>query len=104
MLSNAIGAIAMIGFIAVPAWAVDPPPPPAPPPPNAALAGACKQDIATLCPDVKPGEGRIAACLKTNRRQLSAGCKEAIKEHRREQHTQPPPGTSPPPTSPPPGN
>jgi hypothetical protein len=32
---------------------------------------------------VQPGEGRIAACLKDKRRQLSDGCKTAIKEQRK---------------------
>ena len=34
---------------------------------------------------VKPGEGRIAACLRGKHRQLSDGCKTALKEQRRKQ-------------------
>jgi Cysteine rich repeat len=105
-LSNPIGATALISFIALSAWAdTPPPPPPMPPPPNAAVVAACKQDMQTLCPNVKPGEGRIAACLKANHRLLSAGCKEAIREHRREHAETPgasPPASPPPPPSAPP--
>jgi hypothetical protein len=50
--------------------------------PGGNIAEACAQDAKTLCPDVKPGDGRIAACFKENRRKLSAGCKDAIKEQR----------------------
>ncbi len=42
-------------------------------------AKACKQDVETLCAGVKPGEGRIAACLKEKQDQVSDGCKTAIK-------------------------
>jgi Cysteine rich repeat len=51
--------------------------------PAAATIEACKADIEKLCPGVQPGEGRIAACLKDKRRQLSDGCKTAIKEQRK---------------------
>lgn len=105
-LSNAIGATAMIGFIGLSAWADTPPPPP-PPPPSAAVGAACKQDMHALCPDVKPGDGRVAACIKTNYRLLSPGCKEAIRENRQERMhppvvTPPPPAGTPPPPPPPP--
>jgi Cysteine rich repeat len=53
---------------------------PAAPP---ALVEACKADVEKLCPGVQPGEGRIAACLKGKHRQLSDGCKTAIKEQRK---------------------
>ena len=37
--------------------------------------GACKADVEKFCKDVKPGEGRIIACLKTHEAELSAECK-----------------------------
>jgi cysteine rich repeat protein len=43
-----------------------------------AARGACKADVEKLCKDVKPGEGRIAQCLKSNEANVSAGCKEAM--------------------------
>jgi hypothetical protein len=47
----------------------------------------CAGDVAKFCGDVKPGEGRIAKCLKQHKDELSPACKmhlaqvkEAIKE------------------------
>jgi hypothetical protein len=42
------------------------------------LREACKADVASLCPGIQPGGGRIRACLKANREKLSPGCKSAI--------------------------
>ena len=39
---------------------------------------ACKADVATLCPGVQSGEGRIGACMKEHAAQLSDGCKAAM--------------------------
>ena len=47
---------------------------------TAKVAKACKQDIKTLCDGVKPGEGRIAACLKEHADKVSDGCKAAVKD------------------------
>lgn len=50
--------------------------------------GPCKADVQKLCPDVKPGQGRIRACMKEHKDQLSDACKSAIKtrhEQREEQ-------------------
>jgi len=55
----------------------------APPAAGAAVVDACKADVEKLCPGVQPGEGRIAACLKGKHRQMSDGCKAAIKEQRK---------------------
>lgn len=46
----------------------------------AKVGRACKEDIKTLCEGVKPGEGRIAACLKEKADKVSDGCKAAIKD------------------------
>ena len=45
----------------------------------AKVAKACKDDIKTLCEGVKPGQGRIAACLKEKKDQVSEPCKAAVK-------------------------
>lgn len=37
---------------------------------------ACRADVEKYCPDVKPGGGRIAACLKEHGASLSAECKQ----------------------------
>ena len=48
----------------------------------------CKEDIKKFCADVKPGEGRIAKCLKEHKAELSTECKrksEERREHAREE-------------------
>jgi hypothetical protein len=42
------------------------------------LVEACAGDVARLCLDVMPGEGRIEACMKDKMDKLSPGCVEAI--------------------------
>jgi len=39
---------------------------------------ACDTDIQKLCPSVQPGGGRILACLKQHKDQVSDGCKQAV--------------------------
>ena len=41
-------------------------------------ARACRPDIARLCGNVAPGQGRIKACTKAHMRELSDPCKEAL--------------------------
>lgn len=36
---------------------------------------ACHADIDRWCKDVKPGEGRLGACLKTHAKELSKRCR-----------------------------
>ncbi|MGD9642657.1 MAG: cysteine rich repeat-containing protein [Elusimicrobiales bacterium] len=38
--------------------------------------GPCAADAAKFCKDVKPGEGRVAACLKEHEAELSQACKD----------------------------
>jgi len=52
-------------------------------------AKPCAGDVAKFCGDVKPGEGRIAKCLKENKDQLSPECKAhvaKVKETLKEVH------------------
>lgn len=46
-------------------------------------AAACKEDVAKLCPGIAPGEGRIAACMKEHKSQLSRACKRALVKQKR---------------------
>ena len=39
---------------------------------------ACAADIKQLCGEVKPGEGRLKACVKEHFSQLSAACQTAL--------------------------
>lgn len=39
---------------------------------------ACKGDFAKFCKDVKPGGGRLIACLKEHERELTPECKTAL--------------------------
>jgi Golgi apparatus protein 1 len=43
-----------------------------------AAEGACQADIDKLCQGVQPGEGRILACLKTNKAQVSKPCQAKL--------------------------
>jgi Cysteine rich repeat len=50
-----------------------------------ALSGAaawaqdgCRADLAKFCPQAKAGDGQVAACLETNKAQLSVPCKEHV--------------------------
>ena len=40
----------------------------------------CQGDIAKLCGDTPPGEGRISACLASNRASVSQSCVDAIEK------------------------
>jgi hypothetical protein len=43
-------------------------------------SNACKADAEKLCPGVQPGEGRIKACFKQHKDQLSPECKNEISQ------------------------
>lgn len=45
-------------------------------PSAAAPKGPCAEDTAKFCKDIKPGEGRVKACLKEHEKELSQACKE----------------------------
>jgi len=40
-------------------------------------------DIPALCKDVKPGDGRVMACLRDHRQELSPACGKAVDSYRR---------------------
>jgi hypothetical protein len=44
----------------------------------AAARAACATDIKNFCAGVQPGGGRILACLKQHKDQVSDGCKQAV--------------------------
>jgi hypothetical protein len=44
------------------------------------LGKPCAEDVAKLCPGVKPGGGRIAQCLQGKAEQISAACKARIEQ------------------------
>jgi cysteine rich repeat protein len=54
--------------------------------PPAGAREACKPDMQKFCADVKPGGGRIIACLRDHKDQLSQACSDAMasaaKSHR----------------------
>jgi len=58
-------------------------PPPGGAPPPGKGGGACRADIAALCPDLKPGPGEhhaIAQCLESQADKLSAPCRAHVDE------------------------
>jgi hypothetical protein len=75
-----------IAAASISAAAADEPVPPVPtaptsptaPPAGAEVRAACTADVQKLCAGVQPGGGRIIACLKQHKDEVSAGCKEAI--------------------------
>jgi hypothetical protein len=40
----------------------------------------CKPDVERLCPGIEPGGGRIVACLKAHKMDMSVGCAMALKK------------------------
>ncbi len=40
---------------------------------------ACKDDMAKLCKNTKPGGGKVLQCLKHHEGELSPGCKEQLR-------------------------
>ncbi len=61
-------AAACVAAISLPAAAQD----------RAALRAACQGDVQKLCAGVTPGGGRIVACMKEKRAQVSPGCGAAL--------------------------
>ena len=41
---------------------------------KATVMQACRSDAVSLCRSVRPGGGRVAACLEANKAQLSPAC------------------------------
>jgi hypothetical protein len=39
---------------------------------------ACKPDVEKFCQEIKPGEGRIAACLKSHDSELAPACHQIV--------------------------
>ena len=45
---------------------------------EAAAMRYCKADVARLCPGMQSGGGRIVACLKAHKEEISIGCGKAL--------------------------
>jgi len=41
--------------------------------------GACKQDIEKFCREIRPGQGRVASCLKSHEAELSPPCRGEVR-------------------------
>jgi Cysteine rich repeat len=48
---------------------------------------ACRADYRKLCPGVRPGEGRVVACFEDHLRELSPGCRAALRERAAEKRS-----------------
>ena len=44
---------------------------------------ACRGDFAKFCKDVKPGGGRVIACLGKHEDKLSDDCKKVVEAHKK---------------------
>ncbi|HEX8955451.1 MAG TPA: cysteine rich repeat-containing protein [Burkholderiaceae bacterium] len=42
----------------------------------------CRTDLQKLCPNVQPGGGRLMACLKDNKENVSDACKQRMQQIR----------------------
>jgi len=40
----------------------------------------CRADLAKFCADIKPGEGRLLKCIEKNDANVTARCKQALKD------------------------
>ena len=45
------------------------------------VKSACMGDYLALCASVPPGGGRVVACMKEHRAQISMACKVAVLQH-----------------------
>lgn len=43
---------------------------------------ACRADVEKLCSGMRPGDGKLGQCIRSNHDQLSAGCRDALKSMR----------------------
>jgi hypothetical protein len=44
------------------------------------VANECSADLQKYCSAIKPGEGRLASCLKKNEKTLNERCQQAVKD------------------------
>ncbi|MGY6248796.1 cysteine rich repeat-containing protein [Bosea thiooxidans] len=49
---------------------------------------ACRADFERNCPGIKPGGGRLIACMREKQASFSDGCKEALKAARAQRQEQ----------------
>ncbi|WP_146010303.1 hypothetical protein [Acidimangrovimonas sediminis] len=79
MLRTGLITLALLSGAAAPALAAT-----AAPPPSLTLAEKmelrqnCGPDIRKLCGNVSPGDGRVAACMRTHRDELNKACKATL--------------------------
>ena len=43
------------------------------------VANECKEDLKSHCANIKPGEGRLLACIEKQGDKISSRCKQALK-------------------------
>lgn len=46
------------------------------------VANSCSADLKQYCADIKPGEGRVANCMRKNQEKLTPTCQQAMKDTR----------------------
>jgi hypothetical protein len=45
---------------------------------RATLREACLSDVLKYCPGMRPGDGRLAECMRANSEKLTPACRQAI--------------------------
>jgi hypothetical protein len=81
MMKNSAWLFSFGFALAASAALADEPPPTQPMPSQKAMEAvraACQTDVQKLCAGVQPGGGRILACLKEHKDEVSEGCKQAV--------------------------
>ena len=52
--------------------------------------GACRDDVARLCPDAAGDRNALRQCVRAHARELSDGCRNALAALRRQRRAEPP--------------
>jgi hypothetical protein len=75
---SAAAVLGLVGAVAAPPASAQVPVRTVTPEMRAALE-TCRADIERICPGVEPGEGRILACMREHRADITPACRAAVR-------------------------